>query len=543
MTKTKIECDDIIIKNDKIKLFFKENNKLNIEEILLVTIDLLSTVLITGQEQIENKMILLLKDNNLEINKLYNLLENNKLSNDNIKNEMEHIKTLLSNNNNNVITKLYEIKDNYINEIKSLLNHNENDKSLNIINILDKENNNLLLKMNNILTDTLSTHQIKNNNELLNILKLELLEKIRTENNPEIIINILNEKYNKILEIISEQISPDKTLLLIENKYNNLYDNVINNIKEDIDKMKTYSELTKINQEKTNNDLLNYFGRNKKSTVIGQQGEDELYQVICDLLPSSDIIRTGHETGKGDFVIHREHKESILIETKHYNSNVKREETDKFLRDIENTNYNGIFLSQTSGIVNKSNYQIDIHNNNILIYIHNVDYDPNKINIAINLIDLLSDKIKKEDLKDFKISNDTLKSINNEYNNLILTRDKMLNDLKDYYKKTMENYNNLTLISLEKILSINYATHKKIILTCEYCKKFECDNLISMTRHKNACKKKYLINQTNENNNNNNNQTNENKQELKDNKESSSETSSETKTTKNKSKNNRNIKK
>lgn len=525
MTKNKIENDDIIIKNDKIKLFFKENNKLNIEEVLLVTIDLLSTVLITGQEQIENKMILLLKDNNLEINKLYNLLEKNKLSNDNIKNEMEHIKTLLSNNNNNVITKLYEIKDNYINEIKSLLNHNDNDKSLNIINILDKENNNLLLKMNNILTETLSTYQIKHNNELLNILKLELLEKIRTENNPEIIINILNEKYNKILEMISEQISPDKTLLLIENKYNNLYDNVINNIKEDIDKMKMYSELTTINQEKTNNDLLNYFGRNKKSTLIGQHGEDELYQVICELLPSSDIIKTGHETGKGDIVIHRENKESILIETKHYNSNVKREEIDKFLRDIENTNYNGIFLSQTSGIVNKSNYQIDIHNNNILIYVHNVDYDPNKINLAINLIDLLSDKIKKEDLKDFKISNETLKNINNEYNNLILTKDKMLNDLKDYYKKTMDNYNNLTLISLEKILSINYATYKKISFVCEYCKKFECDNLISLTRHKNACKKKY----------NNNNQLNENKQENKqENKESSSsETSSETQNNKN----------
>jgi len=234
MTKNKIENDDIIIKNEKIKLFFKENNKLNIEEVLLVTIDLLSTVLITGQDQIENKMILLLKDNNLEINKLYNLLENNKLSNDNIKNEMEHIKSLLSNNNiktemdhiksllsnnnNNVITKLYEIKDNYINEIKSLLNNNENDKSLNIIKILDKENNNLLLKMNNILTETLSKNQIQNNNEILNILKEELLEKMRTENNPEIIINMLNEKYNKILEIISDQISPEKTLLLIENK-------------------------------------------------------------------------------------------------------------------------------------------------------------------------------------------------------------------------------------------------------------------------------------------------------------------------------------
>jgi hypothetical protein len=483
MSKNK-ESDDIIIKNDKIKLFFKENKKLDIENILLVTIDLLNAALSTGKENSENKMISLLKDNNLEIIKLYNLLECNKLFNDNIKNEIDHIKTLLSNNNNNVINKLYEIKDNYIQEIKSLLNNNENDKSINILNILDKENNNLLLKINNILTDTISSHQLKNNNELLNILKLELLDKIRNENNPDKILNIFNEKYNKLFEIISEQISPDKTLQLIENKYNN--------IKEDIDKMKTYSELTTINQEKTNNDLLNYFGRNKKSSIIGQQGEDELYKVLCDLLPSSDIIKTGNESGKGDFLILRENKNNILVETKHYNTNVKREEIEKFLRDIDNTNYNGIFLSQTSGIVNKTNYQIDIHNNNILIYIHNVDYDSNKINIAINLIDLLSEKIKKEDIKDFKISNETLKNINNEYNNLINIRDKMLNELKDYYKKTIDNYNNLNILSLERILSLNYATHKKILNTCEYCKKFECESLNSLARHKTACRKKYV---------------------------------------------------
>jgi len=63
--------------------------------------------------------------------------------------------------------------------------------------------------------------------------------------------------------------------------------------------MKTYSEITTINQEKTNNDLLNYFGRNKKSTIIGQQRENELYKVLCDLLPSSEIIKTNHEIEKG----------------------------------------------------------------------------------------------------------------------------------------------------------------------------------------------------------------------------------------------------
>jgi hypothetical protein len=65
------------------------------------------------------------------------------------------------------------------------------------------------------------------------------------------------------------------------------------------------------------------------------------------------------------------------------------------------------------------------------------------------------------------------------------------------------------------------------------CKKFECDNLISLTRHKNACKKKQLKNQLHENNN----ETNENNNETNENKESSSESSSESKTPKNNRKN------
>ena len=49
------------------------------------------------------------------------------------------------------------------------------------------------------------------------------------------------------------------------------------------------------------------------------------------------------------------------------NSNVKKDEVDKFLRDVTNKDCHGIFLSQTSGVVGKDNYQIDIHNKNILI--------------------------------------------------------------------------------------------------------------------------------------------------------------------------------
>ena len=58
---------------------------------------------------------------------------------------------------------------------------------------------------------------------------------------------------------------------------------------------------------------------------------------------------------------------------------VKKDEVDKFIRDISKNEYNGIFISQHSGIVGKNNFQIDIHDKHILIYIHSCDYDIDKI--------------------------------------------------------------------------------------------------------------------------------------------------------------------
>ena len=103
---------------------------------------------------------------------------------------------------------------------------------------------------------------------------------------------------------------------------------------------------------------------------------------------SSEIINSSNKTGQGDLILKRPNKVPILFETKNYAINVK-----KFIRDIDNTNYNGIMLSQTSGIIGKDNFQIDIHNNNILVYIHKADYDISKIKLAVNIIDFLFDKI------------------------------------------------------------------------------------------------------------------------------------------------------
>jgi hypothetical protein len=93
----------------------------------------------------------------------------------------------------------------------------------------------------------------------------------------------------------------------------------------------------------------------------------------------------------------------------------------KFIYDSENIKTHGIFLSQQSGIAGKSNYQIDYHKGYILVYIHNVDYSKEKIQIAVDIIDNLSMKIEEfTEGEDINISKDILEDINNEYQDLIL---------------------------------------------------------------------------------------------------------------------------
>ena len=72
----------------------------------------------------------------------------------------------------------------------------------------------------------------------------------------------------------------------------------------------------------------------------------------------------------------------------------------------------------------------------------------------------------------------------------MLLKEKLITDLKEYTKKTLDKYELLNLSTLEKYLANYYANTKKNINICEYCKQYESDNLRSLARHRNTCKHK-----------------------------------------------------
>ena len=218
------------------------------------------------------------------------------------------------------------------------------------------------------------------------------------------------------------------------------------------------------------------------------------------IFPSSEIIKTTSVKAAGDFRINRENYDSLIIETKEYDRNVTLDEVKKFIRDIEEQKCHGLFLSQNSGITSKQNFQIDMNKNNILIYIHNVKYDPTIIKMAIDVIDNLSEKfnlIENEDEIEYAISDDVLKEINKEYSIFIDKKLSLIETIKENNKKTLNLIEDVKFPCLSKFLTQkcgNILNNENQKIICSICNKFEAQNNKSLAAHQRGCKRRMQVN-------------------------------------------------
>jgi hypothetical protein len=182
-----------------------------------------------------------------------------------------------------------------------------------------------------------------------------------------------------------------------------------------------------------------------------------------------------------------------LIENKNWDKNVVQEEVKKFIHDVENNDCCGLFLAQNHGIANKENFQIDISGKNILLYVHEVNNDAEKIRVAISIIDHFKSKLEELDNNSEidTISKETLDDINREYQNYVLQKSNMSKLVKEFNQKMLKQIDDINLPSLEDYLITRYAfsTSK---FTCEYCDKV-AKNQASLSAHQRGCAKKKFM--------------------------------------------------
>ena len=148
-------------------------------------------------------------------------------------------------------------------------------------------------------------------------------------------------------------------------------------------------------------------------------------------------------------------------------------------------------LAQNRGIANKRNFEIQINNGNVLLYVHEVNFDVDKIKTSIEIVEQFKfklDEINVNNDNNYVIEHDTLEEINKEFNSYILQKHALLKLIRDFNEKMNLSVNELKMPCIEKFLSSNFATSSvqgdKI---CKYCEKYIPK---SMSSHHRYCSSK-----------------------------------------------------
>ncbi len=249
------------------------------------------------------------------------------------------------------------------------------------------------------------------------------------------------------------------------------------------------------NMEGTIKDCSEFLGNYQKSSVKGQLGENYLQKVLNEMYPSAEVLNTTGTPHSCDFKLDRNNgSDIILFETKEYGSNVSVAEVEKFKRDIDTQKQHGVFLSQKSGITTKSNFQFDFKGGNILVYVHNVGYNSDLIHIAVNLIDSISLKLKEidNDILENNISSETMKEINKEYQEIIIKKKRLIDNLNNFNKTMKEDIDSLNMPCILGILrskfDIENLNKNEDLFSCEICNIYTSRSKRGLTVHKKSCK-------------------------------------------------------
>jgi hypothetical protein len=212
---------------------------------------------------------------------------------------------------------------------------------------------------------------------------------------------------------------------------------------------------------------------------------------LSKFYPTADIMQKNIDD---IIIIKRFTKPKILIKNFDIESNVSTEQMNPFLDLIDKDKCCGVITSQRSGISNKNHFQIDIHNNNIIIYIHNINYQQYIITSAIDIIDNLYSKMQeysKQNGEYYTIPKEILDNINNEYQQFIIQKKTIIDTIKEYQKKIISQIEDCRFSSLQSFLAEKYSVavqHSEF--NCELCKKYSGHNLKSLAAHKRGCIRK-----------------------------------------------------
>lgn len=468
--------DNILtIDNKEVFDFYKKHN-LNFEEMNLLFCNILKNIITSTDKSFNQTMAVKLFENLSDIT-----------------NKVNSIETMFNNNQNDVSlllnVKLNEYRKECMSDLKLILNSNNVehitpliretnanlvDKTTLIINELLPKNQELLSKEINLNFKHLQSTILNETNKFLS----SSLDKKTIED----FLNNINLNMSQAHNTLTTLISSSETR--IETKLG------MNDIK--INEMKNIFTENHHSQKQLQNSVTEMMKKFEKGIGKGSVSEHITYNILYSLFPCAQIEYVGDTKEMGDILFMRNGKPKILIENKDHDScNVPKQDVEKFIRDCDIQNCCGIMFAQNSGITHKRNFEIQINNGNVLLYVTEVNFDVDKIKTSIDIVEQF--KIKLDEINvgndnNYVIEHDILEEINKEFNNYIQQKHSLLKLMRDCNDKMCLSVNELKMPCIEKFLSNNFATSSsqgdKI---CKYCEKYIPK---SMSSHHRYCSSK-----------------------------------------------------
>lgn len=471
----------ITLTNKAIWEFYNNHKEIDIEEINLAFINILENLMQTINPTLNSSLA-------------NQLLENVKTLQSQVNSFSESLENTQEKTQQDFAIKFIEFKKDYIEDLKMILTNNTTEK---ISPIIKEYNENLLEKTKNMFSEIIPRNQQLLSREIDQSFK-QLQTEIHIDTNKLLTATINKDSLESFISTLDDKFS--KTLVNSQNIFNSIITSTEHRLDSKLTELKDISSTNNSSQTQLQANLSDLLRKMENSSSKGKISENLLLNILQPLYPTAQIDSVGTTKETGDVMLLRKDKPTILFENKNYDKNVTQDEVRKFLRDIENKNCSGIMMAQHYGIANKENYEIEIHNGNVLIYLHKVEYDADKIKAAVDIIDHFKTKLgdlEKNGGDQRMIEKQVLDDINKEYQTFILNKLAHIKTIKDCNQKLLSQIEEMQISSLEHYLSKLYASSTSKEDICEYCN-YIAKNSRALAAHYRGCtdRKIFLESQT-----------------------------------------------
>lgn len=306
--------------------------------------------------------------------------------------------------------------------------------------------------------------------KLINMQNMEglhnVLEKWHSANN----VSNLNNLKDILGVLKSELVSTNEMMVgRVDQKLFELINSLQINLNNCIENSGVNGKVANIEQVLLN--LYSNFTHN--SSKKGEYAENILSSRLPEAFPDAEIIDMHNEANAGDFHIVKDSMPKILIESKNFSGNVPKRDIDKFYKDIQMQNCSGILCNTFGGIANKKHFEIDIIENNILIFVHNYQFDMTQLQLAANVIYNTHRLIKeKTEESSISISGEFFSSLKLEYDNFLRSFQHHLSIIKS----SVNSLNDLHFTLVNDFFHRKSSSKATNVLTqsqfmCEVCNK------------------------------------------------------------------------